>query len=93
MSGKAEHRLVALNHAEVALRRLGRVGDHVGRLPACAFQAEFVEMGELNADPSEIVPYAGEDPFDLGGAFVRISGAQIIAPDADVPATAVRVCA
>src|SRR6266480_4802711 len=28
-------------------------------------------MGELRSDPSEIIPYARQDFFDLGGGFLR----------------------
>jgi hypothetical protein len=81
MRAKAKHRFVILDHAAVAIRHLRRVGDDVGSLSAGAFQGEFVEVGKLDGDPSEIVPYTGEDLLDLGGALGRIGGAQIFASD------------
>ncbi len=49
---------------------------------ADTFDAEFVEMGELDRDAAEIVPHAAEDLLDLGGGFLRKGGAQIVAADA-----------
>ncbi len=83
MGGEAEQRFAARNHALVALRDFRRVGDDVGcggaGRPATA---EFVEMRELNGDPAEIVPHAGEYPLDLGVGFFRECGAQVVTAEA-----------
>jgi len=79
MSGKAEHRLAAVQHAPVALDRFRRVGDQVRRLPADALDTEFIEVGELDRDPPEIVPDAGEDLLDLSLGFFRKGGTQVLA--------------
>ena len=82
MGGKTKHRLALLQHAPVMLRRFRRIGDDVGRLPAGAFDAELIEVRELDRNASEIVPDAGEDFFDLGVGFIGKGGAQVFAADA-----------
>src|SRR6266446_4162576 len=39
----------------------------------------MIEMSDLGGDAAEIVPHAAQDGFDLGVAFVRIGGAQVVA--------------
>ena len=43
---------------------------------------DVIEMGELGADPAEIVPDAGQDGFDLLRRFFREGGGEIVAADA-----------
>ena len=43
---------------------------------------EFVEVRELDGEPAEIVPHAGQDLFDLGVGFFRKGGAQVLAAEA-----------
>ena len=82
MGAKTQHRLAALQHALVALGRFRSVRDDVGCLRAGAFDAELIQMRELNRNASEIVPDAGEDFVDLGVGFIGKGGAQIFAADA-----------
>src|SRR5262249_36010087 len=42
---------------------------------------DVVEMGKLGANAAEIVPDAGENPFDLLRRFFREGGLQILAAD------------
>ena len=82
MGAKAEHWLAALKHAPVALRRFRSVCDDIGCLPACAFDAELIQVRELNRNASEIVPDAGKDFVDLNLGFIGKGGAQIVPSDA-----------
>ena len=43
---------------------------------------KFVEVRELDGEPAEIVPHAGQDLFDLGVGFFRKGGAQVLAAEA-----------
>ena len=40
---------------------------------------KFVEVHELDGEPAEIVPHAGQDRFDLGVGFFREGGAEVVA--------------
>ena len=43
---------------------------------------KFVEVRELDGDPAEIVPHAGQDLFDLGVGFFRKGRTQVLATEA-----------
>jgi hypothetical protein len=82
MCGEDQRRLAVV--AQPERNRLGRVGIHhaAWALARRIVIPQSVDMGELGADPAEIVPDAAEDRLDLGGRFLRKRGGEIGAADA-----------